>query len=123
MSKLSVLLTQGYRYRKLRKTFVQFIRSYSDLLSVFGEISFKEYVSEGNSHLVFYGDQVYKLRRVKCEANFFSSVSDIFKRIRRRTYDPVVIDRTIGLVLAPSTTFYRYLLKHCTLTNKAVDFG
>ena len=43
------LLTQGYRYHKLRKTFGKFFRSYSELLSKFGEISFQEYryVSDG----------------------------------------------------------------------------
>ena len=35
----SKLLTQGYRYHKLRKSFGKFFRSYSDLLSKFGEIS------------------------------------------------------------------------------------
>ena len=63
-------LTRGNRYHKLRKTFGKFFRSFSDLLSKFGEISFQEYVSEGISHPVFYGDLVDKLRRVKCGANF-----------------------------------------------------
>ena len=71
----SKLLTQGYRYHKLRKTFGKFFRSYSDLLSKFGEISFQEDVTEGISHPVFYGDLVYKLRRVKCKANFVSSTN------------------------------------------------
>ena len=44
----SKLLTQGYRYHKLRKTFGRFFRSYSDLLYKFGEISFQENVTEGN---------------------------------------------------------------------------
>ena len=87
----SKLLTQGYRYHKLRKTFGKFFRSYSDLLSKFGEISFQEYVTEGISHPVFYGDLVYKLRRVRCEANFVSSGSKIVKRLRRRKYDPLII--------------------------------
>ena len=39
------------------------------ILWVFCEITFQEYVSEGISHPVFYGDLVYKLRRVKFEAN------------------------------------------------------
>ena len=74
----SKLLTQGYRYHKLRKkTFGKYFRSYSDLLSKFCEISFKEYVSEGISHPVFYSDLVFKLRRVKSEANFVSSGSEI----------------------------------------------
>ena len=116
----SKLLTQGYRYHKLRKTFGKFFRSYSELLSKFGDISFQEYLSKGISHPVFYGDLVYKLRRVKDIPNFILSGSKIVKRLRRRQYDPVIIERTIGLVLGPSTALYEPFLKHCTLTNKAV---
>ena len=79
-----------------------------------------KHVSEGISHPAFYGDLVYKLRRVKCAANFVSSGPKIFKRLRRQKYDPVIIERTISLVLDPSTALHRSLLKHCTLTNKAV---
>ena len=92
---------------KTRKTFGKFFRSYTDLLSKFGEISFQEYVTEGISHPVFYGDLVYKLRRVRCETNFVSSGSKIVKRLRRRKYDPLIIENTIGLVLGPSTALYR----------------
>ena len=116
----SKLLTQGYRYHKLRKTFGNFFRSYSELKSKFGEISFQEYVSKGITHPVFYGDLVYKLRRVKGEANFISSGSIIVKLRRRRYYDPAIIQRTRGLVLGPFTAMCRSFLKRCTLTNKAV---
>ena len=116
----SKLLTQGYRYHKLRKTFGKFLRSYSELLSKFGAISFQEYVFKGISHPVFYGDLVYKLRRVKDTPNFISSGSKIVKRLRRRQYDPLIIETTIGLVLGPCTALCRLFLKHCTLTNKAV---
>ena len=51
---------------------------------------------------------------------FISSGSKIVKRLRRRQYDPVIIERTIGLVLGPSTALYEPFLKHCTLTNKAM---
>ena len=57
---------------------------------------------------------------VKDTPNFISSRSKIVKCLRRRRYDPVIIERTIGLVLGPCTALYRPLLKHCTLTNKAV---
>ena len=117
--KISKLL-QSYRYHKLRKTFGKFLRSYSELLSKFGDISFEEYSSKGISHPVFYGDLVYKLRRVKNTPNFFSSGSKIVKRLWRWQYDPVIIERTIGLVLGPSTALYEPFLKHCFLTNKAV---
>ena len=42
------------------------------------------------------------------------------ERLRRPKYDPVIIERTLGLVIGPSTALYRSFLKHCTLTNKAV---
>ena len=89
-------------------------------MSKFGEISIQEYISEGISYPVVYGDLVYKLMRVKCDANFVSSGSKIVKRIRRRKYDPVIIERAIGLVLGSSTALYRSFVKHCTLANKAV---
>ena len=76
--------------------------------------------SEGITHPVFYGDLAYKLRRDKGETNFISSGSKIMKRLRRRQYDPVIIERTIGLVLGPFTALYRSFLNRCTLTNKAV---
>ena len=112
----SKLLTQGYRYHKLRKTFGKFFRSFSE----FGAISFQEYVSKGITHPVFYGDVVYKLTRVKSESNFISSCSKIVKRLRRRQYDPVIIERTLGLVLGPFTALYRSFLKRCTLSNMAI---
>ena len=40
--------------------------------------------------------------------------------LRRRQYDPLIIETTIGLVLGPCTALCRLFLKHCTLTNKAV---
>ena len=116
----SKLLTQGFRYHKPRKTFGKLFRSYSELLSKVGAMSFQEYVSKGITHLVCYGDLVYKLRRVKGEANFISSGSKIVKRLRRRPYDPAIIERTIGLVLGPFTALCRSFLKRCTPTNKAV---
>ena len=116
----SKLLTQGYRYHKLRKTFGKFFRSYSDLLSKFGHISFQEYVSTGISQPVFYGDIVYKLWRVKDTPNFISSGSKIVKRLRRQQYNPLIIERTIGLMLGPSTALHKPFLEHCTLTKKAV---
>ena len=63
----SKLFAQGYRYHKLRKSFGKVFRSYPELPPKFGAISFQEYVSQGITHPVFYGDLVYKLRRVKSE--------------------------------------------------------
>ena len=53
-----------------------------------------------------------------CILYFVSSGSKIVKRLRRRKYDPLIIENTICLVLGPSTALYRSFLEHCTLTNK-----
>ena len=92
--------------------------SYSGLLSKFGDVSFQKYISEGISHPVFYGDLVYKLRRVKGAPNFVLRGSKIVKRLRRQKYDPVIIERAIRLVLDPSKALYRSFLKNCTLTRR-----
>ena len=76
--------------------FGKFFRLYCKLLSKFCDISFQEYVSKGFAQPVFNGDLVYKLRRVKGTANFISSETKIFKRLRRRQYDPLIIERAIG---------------------------
>ena len=49
-----------------------------------------------------------------------SSRGAIVKRLRRRQYDPAIIERTIGLVLGTFTTLYGSFLKRYTLTNNAV---
>ena len=67
----------------------------------FGDISFQEYVSKGISHPIFFGDLVYKLRRVKDTPNFISSGSKIVKRLQRRQYDPLIIERTKDLGMGP----------------------
>ena len=65
-------------------------------------------------------DIKWLIRTVLSERIFISSGSKIVKRLRRRQYDPLIIETTIGLVLCPCTALCRLFLKHCTLTNKAV---
>ena len=89
------------------KLFGKFVRSYSELLSNFGDILFQEYVSKGISYPVFYGDLVCKLRKVRDTPNFISSGSKIEKRLRRRQHDALIIERTIGFVFGSSSALYR----------------
>ena len=79
----SKLLTQGYRYHKLRKTFGKFFRSNSEHLSKLGAISFQEYVSKYITHPVFYGDLVFKLREGQ---NSHSQKCDPTRRKSCRTH-------------------------------------
>ena len=64
-----------------------FLSFYPNLVKIF-----QEYIYEGISYSVFYGDLVYKLRRVKGAAILGSK---IVQRLCRLKYNPVIIERTI----------------------------
>ena len=63
------LLKQGYRYHKLRKTFFKFYRRYYDLISKF-LVGLKSFLRQGLSEPEFYGDLVYKLKKISGSINF-----------------------------------------------------
>ena len=74
-------------------------------------------------HIFFRVSFSYYMTNMSCKCQVFGCImsgSKIVKRLRRRQYDPAIIERTIGLVLGPFTALYRSFLKRCTLTNKAV---
>ena len=58
------LLQQGYRYHKLRKTFSKFYRRHYKLISKYN-VGLKMLLSEGLSEPEFYGDLVYKFKKLK----------------------------------------------------------
>ena len=62
-------LKQGYRYHKLRKTFSKFYRRYYDLISKF-QFLLKSLLHQGLSEPDFYGDLVYKLKKIVGSNNF-----------------------------------------------------
>ena len=63
---------------------------------------------------------LYKVRRVKGATNFLLSGLKIVKRIRRRKYQPVIIERTIDLLPGPFTALLMSFLGRSALTNKAM---
>ena len=67
------LLKQGYLYHKLRKTFSKFYREYYDLIFKF-QVGLKSLLHQGLSEPDFYGDLVYKLKKIVGSYNFFSAV-------------------------------------------------
>ena len=70
------LLQQGYRYHKLRKTFSKFYRRHYELVSKFN-VGLKTHLHQGLSEPEFYGDLVYKFKKIVGSADF----SDQFRKI------------------------------------------
>ena len=63
------LLQQGYRYHKLRKTFSKFYRRHYELVSKFN-VGLKTLLHQGLSEPEFYGDLVYKFKKIVGRVDF-----------------------------------------------------
>ena len=63
------LLQQGYRYHKLRKTSSKFYRRHYELVSKFN-VGLKTLLHQGLSEPEFYGDLVYKFKKIVGRADF-----------------------------------------------------
>ena len=98
----SKLLQQGYRYYKLRKCFSKFFYRNPELVSKYGS-NLKTLLREGLSKPVFYGDVIYKLRKILGHGNFSFMFTKIIKRFIKRGYDPIVLRHTACLVFSPFT--------------------
>ena len=73
------LLKQGYRYHKIRKAFSRFYHRHSELIVKYN-IGLKTLLQEGISEPIFYGDLVYKLKRIVGKPNFSGQFKKIVKR-------------------------------------------
>jgi hypothetical protein len=66
----SKLLKQGFRYHKLQKYFTIFYNHNFDLISK-SKSDLKTLLRQGISQSGFYGDMIYKLRKILGHGNFF----------------------------------------------------
>ena len=76
----SQLLQQGYRFHKLRKTFSKFYYRNFELLNKY-KTPLKTLLSEGLSHPDFYGDVIYKLRKILDHSHFHDLSTEKNKNI------------------------------------------
>ena len=70
------LLKQGFQYHKLRKAFSKFYRRHYELISKFN-VGLKSLLHQGLSEPEFYGDLVYKFKKIMGRTDF----SDQFRKI------------------------------------------
>ena len=79
------LLRQGYRYFKLRKAFSKFYRRHNALLEKYS-VSLKTLLQQGISEPEFYGDLVYKFRKIVGKSNFSEQFRKLINRYKRIGY-------------------------------------
>ena len=111
------LLKQGYRYHKLRKTFSKIYRRYYDLISKF-QVGLKSLFHQGLSEPDFYGDLVYKLKKIVGSNNFSAHFIRIIYHYKKIGYNINVLQKTTCLVVNPITVGNFAFLFNCTLVGR-----
>ena len=114
------LLEQGYRYHKLRKTFSKFYRGYYNLISKF-QIGLKSLLHQGLSEPEFYGDLVYKLKKIVGSNNFSAQLIKIISDYKKIGYNINVLQQTACLVVNPITAGNFAFLFNCTPVGRTSD--
>ena len=102
------LLTQ-----KLRKTFSKFYRRYYDLISKF-QIGLKSLFRQGLSEPEFYGDLVYRLKKITGSNNFSAQFIKLVPQYKKIGYNINALQQTAWLVVNPITVGNFAFLFICT---------
>ena len=113
------LLKQGYRYHKLRKIFSKFYRRYYDLISKFQvgnpfKNIFKSLLCQGLLEPDFFGDCVFKLKKIVGSNNFSAQFIKIISHYKKIGYNINVLQQTKCLVVNPITIGNFAFLFNCT---------
>ena len=116
----SKLLKQGYRYHKLRKAFSKFYYRHSELIVKYN-ICLKTLLQQGISEPAFYGNLVYKFKRIVGKPNFSDQFKKIIKRYKRVGYNMDIMRQSACLVVNPITVDSYGFLFNCTTVCLAFD--
>ena len=114
------LLKQGYRYHKLRKAFSKFYRRHYKLISKFN-LGLKSLLHKGLSEPEFYGDLVYKFKKIRGMTDFSDQFRKIIMRYKRIGYNLNVMRQSTCLVINPITVDNYAALFNCTPVDRASD--
>ena len=114
------LLQQGYRYHKLRRTFSKFYRRHYELVSKFN-VGLKTLLHQGLSEPEFYGDLVYKFKKIVGRVDFSDQFRKIIVRYKRIGYNINIMRQSACLVFNPITVNNFASLFNCTPVGRASD--
>ena len=79
------------------------------------------YLQQGISEPIFYGDLVYKFKRIVGKPNFSDQFKKIVKRYIRVSYKLDIMRQSACLVLNPITVYSYGFLLNCTTVGQASD--
>ena len=111
------LLNQGYKFHKLRISFSKFYHRNLELIGKYN-CSLKTLMKNGVSHPEFYGDVIYKLRKILGHSDFDQLFCKHIKKFIKRDYDPMILQRTACLVVDPFTVGHYASFFGCTVIGR-----
>ena len=114
------LLKQGYRYHKLHKAFSKFYRRHFELIEKY-HVSLKKLMQQGICNPEFYGDLVYKFKKIIGNLNFSNLLKRIVNRFKRAGYSLDIMWQTACLVFNPIMVEGYAALFSCTAVVQASD--
>ena len=114
------LLKQGYRYHKLRKAFSKSYRRHYELISKFN-IGLKSLLHQGLLEPEFFGDFVYKFKKISGLTDFSDQFRKIIMRYKRIGYNLNVMRQSACLVINPIMVDGFAALFNCTPVDRASD--
>ena len=110
-----------YRYHKLRKTFLKFCRRQCDFVSKLFNTGLKSLLNQGLSEPEFYGNFVYKFKKIAGRNDFSDQFRKIIIRYKRIGYNMNVMRQTACLVVNPVTGINFADLFNCMPVGRASD--
>ena len=114
------LLKQGYRNHKLHKAFSKFYRRYSELVEKYN-VSLRKLLQQGISEPEFYGDLVYRIRKIVGKSNFSKQFRKLINRYKRIGYNPYVMRQAACLVSNQTSVDSYDSLFNCTTAVRLND--
>ena len=100
--------------------FSKFYYRHSELIVKYN-IGLKTLLQQGISEPIFYGDLVYKFKRIVGKPNFSDQFKKIVKRYIRVGYNLDIMRQSSCLVLNPITVYSYGFLFNCTTVGQASD--
>ena len=114
------LLRHGYRYFKHRQAFSKFYRRHSALVEKYS-VSLKTLLQQGISEPEFYGDLVYRFRKIVGKSNFSEQFRKLINRYKRIGYSLDIMRQTACLVVNPVIVDGYASFFNCTTAVRASD--
>ena len=112
--------SQGLLHDQIRKAFSKFYHRHSELIVKYN-IGLETLLQQGISEPIFYGNLVYKFKRIVGKPNFSDQFKKIVKRYIRVGYNLDIMRQSACLVLNPITVFSYGFLFNCTMVGQASD--